>query len=277
MQDLRIVLVIIGALAIAALVIHGLWTSRKNRRAPIKEKPLGKMMQEPKLVQGTKDVDGFDQDGIGQVRVISRHGSPVVDADPLVDDPLVDEAVPGLRADAPADPVMAEEPVMAQSAESASQPEVSHPSHHTEWRQPTYAQWQEVYVINVMARNGQPIPGLKLAEVLKLLGFCYGEMAIYHRHLEMNGQGEVLFSLINMVKPGTFNPDTMASFETPGISLFMQLPTQGRGLAHFELMLRAADKLASELDGILCDAQRQPLTEDSLNRYRDQLRSYDSH
>ena len=30
----------------------------------------------------------------------------------------------------------------------------------------------------------------------------------------------------------------------------MQLPTKGRGLAHFELMLRAADKLASELDGL---------------------------
>ncbi len=270
MQDLRIVLVIIGALAIAALVIHGLWTSRKNRRTPIKEKPLGKMMQEPKLAQGTKDVDGFDQDGIGKVRVISRRGEPVPELDPLVD-----ETLPSLHADEPVAPMVAAEPVIARVAESAPQPEVSHPSHHTEWRQPAYAQWQDVYVINVMARHEQSIPGLKLAEVLKLLGFCYGEMSIYHRHLEMNGQGEVLFSLINMVKPGTFNPDAMANFQTPGISLFMQLPTKGRGLAHFELMLRAADKLASELDGLLCDAQRQPLTEDSLNRYRDQLRSYD--
>lgn len=275
MQDLRIVLVIIGALAIAALVIHGLWTSRKNRRSPIKEKPLGKMMQEPKLAQGTKDVDGFDQDGIGKVRIISRRGEPVGAADPLVD-----EALPGLSADERIEPLVAAEPVVAAMPEtppSVQTPSPSHPSHHTEWRQPTYAQWQDVYVINVMARGEQQIPGVKLAEVLKLLGFCYGEMSIYHRHLEMNGQGEVLFSLINMVKPGTFNPDSMASFQTPGISLFMQLPAKGRGLAHFELMLRAADKLASELDGILCDQGRQPLTEDSLNRYRDQLRSYDSH
>ena len=39
MQELRYILVALGGIAIAALLIHGLWSNRKNRQAPIKEKP----------------------------------------------------------------------------------------------------------------------------------------------------------------------------------------------------------------------------------------------
>ena len=73
MQDLRIVLVIIGALAIAALVIHGLWTNRKNKRISIKEKPLGRvpdMKGSYRERDSLDDEDGFDADGISKVRVI---------------------------------------------------------------------------------------------------------------------------------------------------------------------------------------------------------------
>ncbi|WP_211315191.1 cell division protein ZipA [Photobacterium lipolyticum] len=66
MQELRLVLIIVGALAISALLLHGLWTSRKEKPAKFGEKPLGKLGDTNNV-----DTDGFDQDGVGSVRVVN--------------------------------------------------------------------------------------------------------------------------------------------------------------------------------------------------------------
>lgn len=67
MQELRLVLIIVGALAISALLLHGLWTSRKEKPAKFGEKPLGKLGDTNNV-----DTDGFDQDGVGFVRVVNN-------------------------------------------------------------------------------------------------------------------------------------------------------------------------------------------------------------
>lgn len=252
MQDLRIVLVIVGALAIAALIIHGVWTNQRNKRAQLKNSP-------PKPVPNkrsaeSRDVDGFDADGVGPVRVVTRNGAAGRDTEPVISS--VPQFSAGEEDDDQVSPVQ-EDTMTAPSAE------------------PDNKIWKDVYVINIAARDGSYIYGRDLKHALRILGFRFGEMDIYHRHLEMDGQGEVLFSLINTIKPGTFDPSKMDRLMTPGVSLFMQLPAAGRGLAHFDLMLKAADKLASEVDGLLFDAARQPLSEYYLTQCRDELKAYD--
>lgn len=261
MQDLRIVLVIVGALAIAALVIHGVWTNQRNKRAQLKNSPPKPVAN--KRSAESRDVDGFDADGVGQVRVVTRNGTSAGrDIEPVI------STVPQFSAaDSDEDNVDA-------NNQPLPEPEVEQTSSAPAVESGNVI-WKDVYVINITARDGSYIYGRDLKHALRILGFRFGEMDIYHRHLEMDGQGDVLFSLVNMIKPGTFDPSKMDRLMTPGVSLFMQLPAAGRGLAHFDLMLKAADKLASEVDGLLFDAARQPLGEYYLTQCREELKAYD--
>jgi cell division protein ZipA len=269
MQDLRIILVIIGALAIAALVIHGLWTNRKNKRVSIKEKPLGRMPDVKSKYRDDPDSvgDGFDEDGIGKVRVVSRRQEPKM--------PGANTAKQWSRAKV--EPELAMAPISADVTGSGDSLEVSDSSADVAPTTAVVKSWSDFYQINIMAREGALIAGEDLLFILKKLGFRYGDMSIFHRHLEPNGQGDVLFSLANMVKPGTFDPARMAQFTSPGVSLFMELPHQGRAEAHFKLMLQAAEKISAELDTLLMDRQRNPLTEDRVEQCLDELRAYDLH
>lgn len=370
MQELRYILVALGGIAIAALLIHGLWSNRKNRQAPIKEKPLGRMESKSR----DRDNDAFDSDGIGQVRVVSggRRAEPKLHHDeprqpevsrrapaPAFDDeeddadlppPVVRkpaarpvppppvyeeeeyeepaaepvEEVPAAPVRKPAQVIrrtpvhrsrpqrepllqpLDEEPLVepayataptfgvreqaqaaapeykAQPRYAAPEPAYEEPTYEEPVqepqieRQPVEKIWQDVYVINLMARPGHDLQGATLISSLLALGFKFGEMDIFHRHEDLNGKGEVLFSMINMVKPGTFNPYRMEQFTTPGVSLFMQLPLRSNAAFAFEHMLQSADQLASDLDAMLTDVDRSPLSDETIARYRHELAAYEA-
>ena len=270
MQDLRLVLVVFGGLAIVGLLIHGMWSNRKNKRYSAKDKPLGTIAPIKSRSRDDEEdgIDGFDEDGIGQVRIISRRqGDDEPKAAPAAKSRGF--SMPRFKSADEGEKLRKREPVM--DVESQQEDEEVAPVLAAAPKV-----WRDVYFINVMARTGHELDGQVLLAVFKRLGFRFGEMDIFHRHLEADGQGDVLFSVVNMVKPGTFNPARMTHFSTPGVSLFMQLPHAGRAEAHLKLMLQAAEKLASDMDGLLMDADRNPLTEETLYQYCEELRAYDN-
>jgi len=136
----------------------------------------------------------------------------------------------------------------------------------------TVAEPMDVLVLNVVAGDEQELSGAVLLQTLLTLGFKFGDMDIFHRHEQASGQGDVLFSLVNMVKPGTFDIDNIEQFTTTGISLFMTIPHQHGNMETFNTMLNAAAKIAEAFDGQVLDGDRSTLTNQSTQHYVQRIR-----
>ena len=87
--------------------------------------------------------------------------------------------------------------------------------------------------------------------------------------------GQPIFRAANIVNPGTFDPDTVDQFSTPGISMFMLLPAPVNNLLAFEQMLAVARRLAEALDGRLLDSGRQEMTAQAIEQARRHIREFD--
>jgi cell division protein ZipA len=136
-------------------------------------------------------------------------------------------------------------------------------------------QLQEVLVLNVKSADDNPIPGSALLPMLLTLGFKFGDQDIFHRHVNSNGKGPVLFSLANMFKPGNFDIDNLENFTTQGISLFMILPIEGDPHQVFNMMHNAARKISEEFSAQIYDGKRALLTKQSLQQYVEKIREFE--
>jgi len=129
---------------------------------------------------------------------------------------------------------------------------------------------EKLVTVHVAAPRGQRFPGKELKAVFDLHGYRHGQMAIYHCTLD----GSKVFSIANMVQPGTFDEDQMDTFETPGFTLFMRLPIELDADVAFDFLIREARGLAQELDGTLRDSDRNPLSEQTIRHMREDVQQY---
>jgi len=137
------------------------------------------------------------------------------------------------------------------------------------------AQAEEVIIINVMARPGTVIEGRRMLPILMKHGMHLGEMSIFHRHADNSGKGPVMFSMANMLRPGTFSISDMETFTTPGVSFFMQLPNKLGNMQCFDQMLQTAQAVKEALDANLKDENRSVFTRQTIEHSRQRIRDFE--
>ena len=133
----------------------------------------------------------------------------------------------------------------------------------------------ELFIFNVAAKEGKRLGGHELLQFFLTSGFRYGAMNIFHRHEHSNGTGEVLFSIANMMAPGTFDVDYMEQFNSPGISFFFTAPNHKISVnKSFDMMLRAVEQVAEEFDCEVLNEKRERFTQEQFIEYRKRLEKY---
>jgi len=133
----------------------------------------------------------------------------------------------------------------------------------------------EVLVLNVTAKDGRVFSGDDLLQVLITSGLKFGDMNIFHKRLSKEHQSAVIYSVANMLNPGTFDLNNMDEFTTLGISFFMALPTPINNLDAFEQMLGVAQEIRDTLGGDLKDDHRNGMTGQTIEHYRQRIRDFE--
>ncbi|MDR3417343.1 MAG: cell division protein ZipA C-terminal FtsZ-binding domain-containing protein [Nevskia sp.] len=115
---------------------------------------------------------------------------------------------------------------------------------------------EKIVSLLIAEREGTHILGGQIHEALRAQGLEYGARQIYHRMLN----GEPVFSVASLLKPGRLDPAAAGSFSTPGLTLFMVLPGPQRPADAIRDMLGTADRLARALNAEVFDSKRKPLS-----------------
>ena len=123
---------------------------------------------------------------------------------------------------------------------------------------------EELIISHSIVTKGEHFSGEKLYKAIDTAGLIHGEMGIFHYPGDKKVETFALFSLANLVEPGTFNPSEAAQFSTPGISLFMRLPCRIDNNDAYDKFIKVAVIIATELDGELCDETHSRLTQQAI-------------
>jgi cell division protein ZipA len=237
-DELRWVLIIGGALVIGGVLLHGLWSIRKNDSRTL--------VQEPS--------EAPNKDDVASATTKSAAIEPQVDAKLHVnDEPELGDLSITIDDDEP-QPEVADEPEQAEDGKTAV---------------------QDYIIIHIQTEEGLPMQGSSLLPLLLTLGFKYSEDGFFNRHEDASGQGPVLFRLANMFNPGTFDIDNMEQFSTEGVSLFMTLPCAGDSLPSFNMLHSAAKKIANEFSATILDHNREELDVATVRQYVEKIREFD--
>lgn len=149
------------------------------------------------------------------------------------------------------------------------------PPHSDIGRRPAQVPVERIVSLFVVAREGKLFSGADLVVAAEKAGLEFGDMGIFHRLVDGKRELGPIFSVANMLKPGSFDLAHLDLLHTPGVSFFMTLPAPMPALDAWDAMLPTAQRLGELLDGLVLDEERNALGRQCVAHIRDQLRTWD--
>ncbi len=131
----------------------------------------------------------------------------------------------------------------------------------------------KIVTIYVQRRSGRRINGSELLDSAIKAGLDFGEMNIFHRLHE--GVNEPVFSMANLTAPGHFDPSSWNVFDTPGVTFFTTLPAPVSALDAWDAMLATARRMAELLEAEVLDDARCLVTRQRIAQMREEMREFD--
>ena len=260
----REVLIVVGVLVVIAIVLDGARRIKRNRyeNLQMSSRKLQKataqdlstedldQLETSQFPSGGSRVVGIRDDGdIQQVEnSLRRAGGFGFDREPEQETFDLDNSIYERQRE-----VLTEQPQQAVKEDNNDQP-------------------QEVLVVHLMANKGETVAGQQLLDAILSVGLRYGAMKIFHRHLNDDGSGPVLFSMANLVNPGTFDLNSMGDLEVPGVTLFMALDDIEDPVSAFNIMIEAIDSIVASLQLNVMDESRSSMTRQTIDHYRQRAR-----
>ena len=239
MEDLRIILAIVGALVIAGIYFH--YRQRGNDARDDFDRQeadeIQELLDEPLHDESLGDTGGFDD--------LPRFTA--------MDDELEDEPVPGEDIE--------ESPTEKSRKETG----------------PTVPRRQEkIIALMILPRDpDHRFWGPDLMDVFDRAGLEYGEFDIFHRvHVTDEGPQSV-FSVASATEPGSFDISEMPEQHFKGLSLFMVLPGPQGGVAAFADMLATARRIAEQIGGDVKDRNRSTMTKQTAKHVREEIIAFE--
>ena len=277
-MDMKIFILVCGAVLIAAVIVHGLWVVRRSRRNPLKmdlvENENSKEFDEMELLRGELP-NGGARIAVDPARTPVQATMALQKEDDLIENSeLATEKRAALIEEVHDSSVVANEsPIVAEAIpsrprrtgkggqqESEKTSKVLEENAAFELENPT-----DLVIVSVMDSDGQFWIGSKVLEVLLRHGLKYGDMNIFHR---VDTAGDTQFSVANAVEPGSFDLADIKAMATPGVTMFMKITGPNDPLNAYDDMLAVAKDLAEALGGELRDEHMNLITSQVVEHYR---------
>jgi cell division protein ZipA len=135
--------------------------------------------------------------------------------------------------------------------------------------------FDKIVSLYVAARAGHTLRGEDIVVAAEKTGLTFGHMNVFHRLVENHPERGPIFSMANIMQPGSFDMAHIRELETPAIAFFLTLPAPLTALDAWEKLLPNVQRMAELLDGVVLDDGRNALGRQRIMHIREELRAYD--